>query len=145
MAMFPLGVTQPPKPIERFDLASFSLPVALSVSNGAGTAPTAANFNLKLWLSGQIVVQVATALDLFPLYAPPWMVGNGVGVGSLQTPIAFRPGQTLQIGFDVQLDQGCAQLNVALASIIDPTTGTQTPNAGSIGYVINSDDWVLTP
>jgi hypothetical protein len=145
-ATWPVGVINPPKPGERWDLSSFYLPVA-GDALGSTTPPAAWNITVRLMLSGVVCFQQQSVVDFFDVAPSPWVGANLSADLSISNPVAMRAGQTLAVGFSCSYDQDTTAVNILLGGEFeDPTvTGNAVPILGSIGYAITAEPFILTP
>jgi len=142
-ATWPLTVPNPPQPVERFEVFSFTLPISASM---AGGPPSYCNVTPKLLLSGIPVFAQEIQITPLTVEGSGYVGGNGLVSSSVSNPISWDSGQSLSIGFDAQVDVTVTELLVVLAgTMLNPSVGgVLTPTPGSIGYDITPVELVYT-
>jgi hypothetical protein len=145
-ANWPVGVINPPKPVERWDLSSFYLPVTCTVL-GSTTPPATWNVTVRLMLSGVVCFQQQSIVDLIGVNPAPWVGANTSADLSVTNPVTMHAGQTLTVGFTCAYDQDTSQANIILGGELDDPTdiGIATLIPGSIGYTIIAEQFILQP
>jgi hypothetical protein len=137
-ANWPISPIDPPKPVERYELNTFYLPVSVYVA--AGTALTTCWLTPQLFLSGELAFQQQLALPLALIGTI--YTANGSADIVVQAPIRYRSGQTVTLGFRVSFDQTVSSGRVGLAAVRDPALG-MIPAVGSIGYDILAEPLII--
>jgi hypothetical protein len=135
-ASFPLQPITTPNLLERFALNAFYLPV--SVYGAGSPEPTTCRITPQLFVSGQLAFAQELDLSMAPV-GGVWGVtptANGFVSVTPNSPVDYRPGQTIRIGFQAIFDQALTiNGGVTLAGTRDPVNGVVSVH-GSIGYDI---------
>jgi hypothetical protein len=139
--VWPVQAIIPPQPIEHYLLTSFYLPVSLWVK-GATTNPTICQLTTQLLVSGELAFQNQDQFNLNSVLTTA--SANSSANVTVNSPVVYRSGQALQLGFRAMFDQTIASGWVGLAAIGDGQGGF-VPTPGSIGYSIEAEHLILVP